>query len=368
MDVSICVISKNREIINFLQKDPFFCPYKISYIEDLSYIYAIATNELVDLIICDCCNNDIEARLNEISTIKQDPIFYTTGVVVVLPCDDQALLLRIVKEYPIDDYICLEQFALSYRVKIQLAIQRVKRLITANPLTKLPSGTTIQREVQKRLDERQCFAFAYADIDNFKAYNDVYGFAKGDEVIKLLGRIILNIVRSEQPKNSFVGHIGGDDFVYIVDTDKVEKITQEIVFVFSEVVKAFYRSEHLSKKYIETQDRQGNFKRYHEKKKIDTENINLEPFVVNLADTDSARYVKVTIQLEVNRKEVEQVRKKTGYVRDAIIQIISSKTYDELILNEGKMLLKDEIKTKLKRLFDKEDTIINVLFLDFIMQ
>lgn len=105
-----------------------------------------------------------------------------------------------------------------------------------------------------------------------------------------------------------------------------------------------------------------------EKKKIDTENISLEPFVVNLADIDSARYVKVTIQLEVNKKEIEQVRKKTGHIRDTIIYVISNKTYDELLSNEGKTFLKDEIKTKLKRLFDKEDTIVNVLFLDFIMQ
>lgn len=262
MDISICVISKNREIINSLQKDPFFCPYKISYIEDLSYIYAIATNELVDLIICDCCNNDIESKLNEISTIKQDPIFYTTGVVVVLPCEDQSMLLKIVKEYPVDDYICLDQFEFSYRAKIQLAIERVKRFVTANPLTKLPSGTTIQREVQKRLDKKQHFAFAYADLDNFKAYNDVYGFAKGDEVIKLLGRIILNIVRAEQPKDSFVGHIGGDDFVYIVDIEKVEKITQEIVFVFSEIIGSFYNREHFKQKYIETKDRQGKLRKY----------------------------------------------------------------------------------------------------------
>lgn len=103
-------------------------------------------------------------------------------------------------------------------------------------------------------------------------------------------------------------------------------------------------------------------------KKIETEMINLEPFVVNLADMDSQRYTKVTIQLEVNKKEVEQVRKKIGYIRDTIIAVISSKTYDELMPNDGKMLLKDEIRAKLKKLFDKENTVVNVLFLDFIMQ
>ena len=107
-------------------------------------------------------------------------------------------------------------------------IKNVIRLLDTNrrvsPLTGLPGNVQILAEMKKRLLNKENFVMLYLDLDNFKAYNDVYGFLKGDEIIKFTARTITNnIYKLADSGNSFVGHVGGDDFVAIVSgEDKYE--------------------------------------------------------------------------------------------------------------------------------------------------
>lgn len=140
-------------------------------------------------------------------------------------------------------------------------IQNVLNLIYVNrrisPLTGLPGNVQIQAEIKKRFLSKEHFAMMYLDLDNFKAYNDIYGFLKGDEIIKFTARTILKNVHTDEYEDSFVGHIGGDDFVAIISDTDYEKICQNIIADFDLNITKYFTEEDAKKGYFESENRKG---------------------------------------------------------------------------------------------------------------
>ena len=140
-------------------------------------------------------------------------------------------------------------------------IQNVLNLIYINrrvsPLTGLPGNVQIQAEMKKRFTSKETFAMIYLDLDNFKAYNDIYGFLKGDEIIKFTAKTILKNVHTDEYEDSFVGHIGGDDFVAIVSQTDYDRICQNIIADFDANVLKFFTDEDAENGYIEVANRRG---------------------------------------------------------------------------------------------------------------
>lgn len=141
-------------------------------------------------------------------------------------------------------------------------IKNLSRLLTVNrtvsPLTGLPGNLPIQTELKKRLLRKEPFVVLYFDLDNFKAYNDVYGFLKGDQIIKLTAKIITKNIHSLENTDAFVGHIGGDDFVAITDGDvDYDKTCQNIIAEFDTEVLKLFNDTDIERRYIEVQNRRG---------------------------------------------------------------------------------------------------------------
>lgn len=141
-------------------------------------------------------------------------------------------------------------------------IKNLSRLLTVNrtvsPLTGLPGNLPIQTELKKRLLKKEPFVVLYIDLDNFKAYNDVYGFLKGDEIIKLTAKTITKHIHALESTDAFVGHIGGDDFVAITNDDiDYEAICQDIIAEFDVEVLKLFNDTDIERKYIEVQNRKG---------------------------------------------------------------------------------------------------------------
>ena len=136
-------------------------------------------------------------------------------------------------------------------------IKILNRTRTVSPLTGLPGNVQIQAEMQKRLLEEEKYAMMYIDLDNFKAYNDTYGFSNGDEVIKLTAKIIVKHVLKQSEKNNFVGHVGGDDFIAIVEGDDYESISQSIIAEFDESIEKYFTKEDLARGFLEVENRKG---------------------------------------------------------------------------------------------------------------
>lgn len=145
-------------------------------------------------------------------------------------------------------------------------IKNIIRLIYTNrkvsPLTGLPGNVQIQAELKKHLLKKEDFIVLYFDLDNFKAYNDVYGFLRGDEIIKFTAKTILSNIHKATCKEAFVGHIGGDDFVAIIQADEYENICQNIIQEFDEGIKNFFTEVDKTRGYVECANRKGIIEQY----------------------------------------------------------------------------------------------------------
>ncbi len=144
---------------------------------------------------------------------------------------------------------------LYYTIKNITGLLRINRKVS--PLTNLPGNVQIQAEMKKRLLKKEFFVMLYIDLDNFKAYNDTYGFAQGDELIKFTAKTITNNVHSKQEDNNFVGHIGGDDFIAIVEDENYEAICQNIIITFDKNIKKYYCKEDVERGFVEVPNRKG---------------------------------------------------------------------------------------------------------------
>ena len=188
--------------------------------------------------------------------IRKDEDNTITPVIVVSSKDSKDHRVKILQE-SVEYYIKkpVDEEYLYYTVK------NLNRLLSSNrrvsPLTGLPGNVQIHAELKKRITNKQPFSVLYLDLDNFKAYNDVYGFLKGDEIIEFTADMITKLVHSDELENTFVGHIGGDDFVAIVPGTNCEKLCQSLVAYFDEHVKKFFTEEDLEKGYIEVANRRG---------------------------------------------------------------------------------------------------------------
>ena len=149
---------------------------------------------------------------------------------------------------------------INYKALYYMLKNIVKLIVTnrgISPLTKLPGNIPIQAELKKRLLKNQNFAVLYFDLDNFKPYNDTYGFLGGDEIIKQTAKIIVNNVNIDENIHNFVGHIGGDDFVALVTNKNYEEICQKIILEFDKKILDFFSEEDRKRGYLEVPNRKG---------------------------------------------------------------------------------------------------------------
>ena len=161
-----------------------------------------------------------------------------------------------------DDYITKPFNERELISRVNNTLRRIDRNRNANPLTGLEGNLRIENEICKRIACGEKFSVLYFDLDNFKAYNDVYGFAKGDMVIKLTSVIITDIFAEYGSPDDFVGHIGGDDFIAISKPELVDDICKGIVDEFDTNIRGFYSEEDLEAGFIEAADRNGNMARF----------------------------------------------------------------------------------------------------------
>ena len=123
-----------------------------------------------------------------------------------------------------------------------------------NPLSELPGNILIEKKFQECINSRTDNAVMYLDIDNFKAYNDVYGFENGDTMLKGLVQILRNVICND---NDFIGHIGGDDFVAVISCKNVEQTCVHLIEEFEQVSKQYYNKNDLNKGYVSCKNRHG---------------------------------------------------------------------------------------------------------------
>lgn len=161
-----------------------------------------------------------------------------------------------------DDFLTKPFDAQELIARVKRMLQRKKVDMGHNPLTGLPGNLAIEEEARRRLARQDPLAFAYIDLDNFKAYNDVYGVKQGDKVIRLLADLLVQAVKRWGNQEDFIGHVGGDDFIAMTTPDKAQTVFDWIAKRFDERITAYYSEADLKAGCITAKDRQGNIKKF----------------------------------------------------------------------------------------------------------
>ncbi|NNJ11312.1 response regulator [Chloroflexales bacterium ZM16-3] len=160
-----------------------------------------------------------------------------------------------------DDYITKPFNSTELLARVRSQIRRAARRPVRSPLTGLAGNILITEELRFRLSRPGPFALLYADLNNFKAFNDAYGFARGDRVILLAAEVILSCA-GQGGERDFVGHIGGDDFALITIPARIQPICQRVLAEFGQRVRELYDADDLARGHLEGFDRHGTYQRF----------------------------------------------------------------------------------------------------------
>ncbi|HET9464580.1 MAG TPA: diguanylate cyclase [Gemmatimonadales bacterium] len=147
------------------------------------------------------------------------------------------------------------------RSRMDAMLVRTERDVSVHPSTRLPGTTEIEREIRRRLESNQEFAVCYADLDHFKEFNDRYSYYDGDRVIYILSRILHDVVRGLMGPRGFVGHIGGDDFIFVIPAEEISPVCSEILEVFDSLIPLQYNDQDRRAGYFFGKDRRGQLHR-----------------------------------------------------------------------------------------------------------
>ena len=180
---------------------------------------------------------------------------FLSHIPLVILIDEAAPELLNPEEATFEDFIALPGTPRSIVFRCRLTLLRAARELDANPLTKLPGNNCIVQEVERRMKVGDPFAFAFLDLDNFKAFNDRYGFRRGDEALRMTARVIVNSLQELNDPGRYVGHIGGDDFVFITSAGVIDDACERVAANFSQVIPSLYDDEDIRKGYIVSRDR-----------------------------------------------------------------------------------------------------------------
>ena len=150
--------------------------------------------------------------------------------------------------------------------EIQAMMLKIKdsqlRYLDASPLTRLPGNLAIDQVLRGKMEEGEKFALCYIDLDDFKAFNDKYGYAKGSDLIKMTGEVLYRVKERYAEPHDFIGHIGGDDFVLIISPNGFEQVCQAIITEFDRLIPEYYPAEDRANGFITGTDRYGARRRF----------------------------------------------------------------------------------------------------------
>ena len=160
-----------------------------------------------------------------------------------------------------DDYLVKPIDFRELAARIRAILRRYKMIMDLNPSTRLPGADAVEETIQKRIKKKENFSICYLDLDNFKAYADTYGFEFANKAIKLTARIIGDSLKPLKIRDSFLAHVGGDDFIVVSPIRQAMKICKAAVKDFDARIIKCFKDEDVRNGYYEGFDRDGNFRK-----------------------------------------------------------------------------------------------------------
>ena len=194
-----------------------------------------------------------------VEDVRSHPGYLHTPIIIFTAVTDKDTKLQGLG-LDIDDYLTKPTDADEVVARVKLLLKRNKQKMDSNPLTRLPGNPSIQSRVEQEIAEKHKFAVLYCDLNNFKSYNDKYGFAAGDRVLLATSRLLIDAAR--QDPGSFVGHIGGDDFIIVCNLEYAEPIAQQIVKAMKQLAPAFYDETDRKQGFMLSVNRKGKTEKF----------------------------------------------------------------------------------------------------------
>jgi diguanylate cyclase (GGDEF)-like protein len=241
--------------------EQFYRSNKISlhYFESFEQLVTICQRFSIDTIVIGG-KSDFLREIELVQAIKQNVFLSIIPIILYHPAPEVNVIVA-AYENGAEDFIYGEWKDKLVKVRIKRVIERSQRDLAVNPSTCLPGPAIIEREITRQLDMKAEFAVCYADLDNFKAYNDYYGYVEGDKVIRLTAAVIKDIV-FDLCREGFVGHIAGDDFIMIVPTELVEPVCRWTIRTFDALIPCRYESADRERGHITTLNRRGEIENF----------------------------------------------------------------------------------------------------------
>jgi diguanylate cyclase (GGDEF)-like protein len=252
---TILVVDDDPDIARFVEVNLRSAGYEVAVAGDGEEALSRAGDLRPDLVLLDVMMPRIDG-FEVAQRLRKNPQTANTSIIMLtakaLSADKVTGL-----QSGADDYIIKPFDPIELLARVKGTLRRAKEMRNLSPLTGLPGNIRIQEEIERQVREGHSFAVLYCDLDNFKAYNDQKGFVRGDRLIQSTARIIQDAVVEADGREGFVGHVGGDDFVAVVDPQDAEVVAAAICRKFDESRLEFYEPEDLEQGFVRIEDRKG---------------------------------------------------------------------------------------------------------------
>ena len=251
----VLVVDDDPDIVQFVRMNLELEGYDVDTAANGLLALEQIKQRVPDLVLLDVMMPEMDG-LTVLSKMRKSPGTASTPVIILTAkalADDRVRGL----DLGADDYIT-KPFDLEELIaRVRTVLRRAQQMRDLSPLTGLPGNFRIARQLEERVESGELFGLVHADLDNFKAFNDHYGFMRGDSVIKFTAQVMLDGAEMIDDPQSFVGHVGGDDFIAIMATDVVETFCKTIVERYDAGIIDFYDTADALQGFIEVADRRG---------------------------------------------------------------------------------------------------------------
>jgi diguanylate cyclase (GGDEF)-like protein len=254
MPESILVVDDDPDIARFVEVNLRSAGYEVAVAGDGEEALDRAAELRPDLVLLDVMMPRLDG-FEVAQRLRKNPQTANTSIIMLTAkalSSDKVTGLQ----SGADDYIIKPFDPIELLARVKGTLRRAKEMRNLSPLTGLPGNIRIQEEIERMVREHRPFAVLYVDLDNFKTYNDKHGFVRGDRLIQGTARMIQDAVMSNDP-DGFVGHVGGDDFVAVVQPETAEAVAKNVCERFDEDRALYYDDQDLERGFVRMEDRKG---------------------------------------------------------------------------------------------------------------
>jgi diguanylate cyclase (GGDEF)-like protein len=251
---SILVVDDDPDIARFVEVNLRSAGYDVSVAGDGQEALDRAADLRPDLVLLDVMMPRLDG-FEVAQRLRKNPQTANTSIIMLTAkalSSDKVTGLQ----SGADDYIIKPFDPIELLARVKGTLRRAKEMRNLSPLTGLPGNIRIQEEIERQVREHQPFAVLYLDLDNFKTYNDKYGFVRGDRLIQGTARMLQDAVMAHET-DGFVGHVGGDDFVAVVGPEAAEDVAKDVCARFDQDRSLYYEDEDLERGFVRMEDRKG---------------------------------------------------------------------------------------------------------------